>query len=116
MSRVAAILVFVAGGILRPREIAGQGAPSLSDTTRAYVSTSDPVVVLANVTVIDGTGAAPKANQTIVVRDGKIAQVGPAASVQAPAGAHVMDLAGQTVIPGIVGMHDHLFYTAAGGR
>jgi imidazolonepropionase-like amidohydrolase len=116
MSRVVAILVVLTSGILHAREIAGQGAPSLSDTTRAYVSVSDPVVVLANATVIDGTGAAPKANQTIVVRDGKIAQVGPAASVQAPAGAHVMDLSGQTVIPGIVGMHDHLFYTAAGGR
>ncbi len=93
-----------------------QGASSLSDSTRAYVSVGDPVVALAHVTVIDGTDAPPKADQTIVLRDGKIAQVGPSASVQAPAGARVMDLTGQTVIPGIVGMHDHLFYTAAGGR
>src|SRR5213076_2677988 len=52
----------------------------------------------------------------IVVRDGRIAEVGPAPSVQVPAGAPTMDLSGSTVIPGLVGMHDHLFYTAAGGR
>src|SRR6185503_2685774 len=69
-----------------------------------------------NVTVIDGTGAAPRANQTIVIRGNTIADVGPAASVKVPTGARVMDLAGSTVIPGIIGMHDHLFYTAAGGR
>ena len=37
-------------------------------------------------------------------------------AARVPAGARTMDLAGSTVIPGIVGMHDHLFYTAAGGR
>src|SRR5207249_2416462 len=42
--------------------------------------------------------------------------VGPAASVQIPAAARVMDMSGSTVIPGLIGMHDHLFYTAAGGR
>jgi imidazolonepropionase-like amidohydrolase len=81
-----------------------------------YVSVSDPVVALTNVTVIDGTGAAPARDQTIVVQGGKIAQVGPAASVHAPAGAKTLDLHGSTVIPGLVGMHDHLFYTAVGGR
>jgi imidazolonepropionase-like amidohydrolase len=81
-----------------------------------YVTVSDPVVALTNVTVIDGTGAAPAHNQTIVIQSGKIAQVGPSSSVQAPAGAKTMDLHGSTVIPGLVGMHDHLFYTAVGGR
>jgi imidazolonepropionase-like amidohydrolase len=93
-----------------------QSPANLDSTTRAYVSVSEPVVALTHVTIIDGTGAAPKADQTIVVRDGKIAQVGSASSVPAPAGARVMALSGQTVIPGLVGMHDHLFYTAAGGR
>jgi imidazolonepropionase-like amidohydrolase len=81
-----------------------------------FVTVSDPVVALTNVTVIDGTGAAPAKNQTIVIQGGKIAQVGPAASVSVPSGAKTMDLHGSTVIPGLVGMHDHLFYTAVGGR
>ena len=96
--------------------LSGQAASSLSQQTRQYVSVSEPVVALTNVTVIDGTGAAPKPNQTVVIQNGRIAEVGAASSVKVPAGARTMDLAGSTVIPGIVGMHDHLFYTAAGGR
>src|SRR5579862_65083 len=83
---------------------------------KAYQTVTDPVVALTNVTVIDGTGAAPAKNETIVIQGGKIAQVGPASSVQVPSGAKTMDLHGSTVIPGLVGMHDHLFYFAVGGR
>jgi imidazolonepropionase-like amidohydrolase len=83
---------------------------------KAYVTVADPVVALTNATVIDGTGAAPVKNETIIIQGGKIAQVGPAASVPVPAGAKTIDLHGSTVIPGLVGMHDHLFYFAVGGR
>jgi imidazolonepropionase-like amidohydrolase len=96
--------------------LGAQSAATLSTDARDFVSVSDPVVVLSHVTVIDGTGAPPRQDQTMVIKDGRIADVGPAASVAAPAGARVMDLTGKTVIPGIVGMHDHLFYVAAGGR
>jgi imidazolonepropionase-like amidohydrolase len=74
------------------------------------------VVALTGVTVIDGTGAAPRTGQTIVIRDGRIASVGPDAGASIPAGARTIALPGHTVIPGIVGMHDHMFYTAPGGR
>ena len=92
-------------------------AAALSQQVREqYVSVSDPVVALTNVTVIDGTGSAPKADQTVIIRNGTIAEVGPAARVTVPAGARRLELRGHTVIPGLVGMHDHLYYTAAGGR
>ena len=104
-------------GALAAAPAAGaQRADQLADGVRQFVSVDAPVVALTNVTVIDGTGAAPRPAQTIVLRDGKIAEVGPSASVKVPDGARVMDLAGHTVIPGLVGVHDHLFYTAAGGR
>jgi imidazolonepropionase-like amidohydrolase len=93
-----------------------QSFNTLSAGPRMFVSVSDTLVALTNVTVIDGTGSAPKPNQTIVIRGNTIADVGPASSVKVPAGARAIDLAGHTVIPGLVGMHDHLFYTAAGGR
>lgn len=99
-----------------PATLPAQNFAQLSPQARQYVSVPDSVVALTNVTLIDGSGGAPRAGQTIVIRAGKIAQVGSASSVKAPAGARVMDLAGHTVIPGLVGMHDHLFYTAAGGR
>jgi imidazolonepropionase-like amidohydrolase len=95
---------------------AGVANAQTTSKTSAFVTVAEPVVVLTNATVIDGTGAPPAPGRTIVVRDGKIAEVGPSASVQTPAGARVIDLSGQTVIPGLVGMHDHLFYTAVGGR
>jgi imidazolonepropionase-like amidohydrolase len=96
--------------------LSAQAASTLSPGVRAVVTVSEPVVALTNVTVIDGTGAAPKARQTVVIRSGSIAEVGPVSTVKIPTGARVIDLTGSTVIPGIVGMHDHLFYTAAGGR
>jgi imidazolonepropionase-like amidohydrolase len=101
---------------LTAASLSAQSAASLSQQTRQYVSVSEPVVALTNVTLIDGTGAAPRPNQTVVIQNGRIAEVGAASSVRVPAGARTMDLAGSTVIPGIIGMHDHLFYTAAGGR
>ncbi len=91
-------------------------AARLAPDVRRFVSVTEPVTALVNVTVIDGTGRAAQTGQTVVIRDGRIAEVGPSASVTVPAGARRMDLAGHTVIPGIVGMHDHLFYTAVGGR
>jgi N-acyl-D-aspartate/D-glutamate deacylase len=66
-----------------------------------------PTVVLTHVRVIDGTGGAPREDQTIVISGGKILSVEPSATAKAPAGARVLDLAGYTVLPGLVGMHNH---------
>ncbi|HEY2745900.1 MAG TPA: amidohydrolase family protein [Polyangia bacterium] len=75
-----------------------------------FVSVDAPLVALRHARVIDGTGAPPREDQTIVVRDGRIAAVG--AKIAVPAGARVLDLTGKTVIPGLVGMHEHLFWPA----
>jgi imidazolonepropionase-like amidohydrolase len=82
---------------------------------REFVSVQAPVVVLRHVRVIDGTGAPALAEQTIVITGDKISQAGDSARITAPADAKVLDLPGYTVIPGIVGMHDHLFYPTGGG-
>src|SRR5688572_29949639 len=103
-------------GISLGTGLEAQRADSLSSNVRELVSVAEPVVALTGVTVIDGTGAAPRRDHTIVIRNGRIAEVGPSSRVKAPAGARDMALAGHTVIPGLVGIHDHLFYTAAGGR
>lgn len=83
----------------------------LSESVREFVAVDAPVVALTNVTVVDGTGAPPAPGSTVVVSDGRIAAVGPAGEVAIPEGAEVLDLPGHTVIPGIVGLHDHTFYT-----
>src|SRR5881396_1015789 len=96
--------------------LVAQRPDSLAAQVREYVAVDTSLLALTHVLVLDGTGGAPKTDQTVVIRAGRIAAVGSAASVQVPAGARVMDMTGSTVIPGIIGMHDHLFYTAAGGR
>src|SRR3989440_6481240 len=96
--------------------LSAQRPDSLAAQVREYVAVDTALLALTHVLIVDGTGGAPKSDQTIVIRAGRIAMVGPAAAVQIPAGARVMDMSGSTVIPGLIGMHDHLFYTAAGGR
>jgi len=76
-----------------------------------FIAVSSPSFVLNHVRVIDGTGAPAKEDQAVVVSNGKIDSIGPAASSQAPAGAQILDRPGYSVIPGLVGMHDHLYYT-----
>jgi imidazolonepropionase-like amidohydrolase len=76
-----------------------------------FVSVDTPVFVLDHVRVIDGTGSPAKEDQGVVIANGKIQFIGPDASVQIPLGAQRMDRSGFTVIPGLVGMHDHLYYT-----
>src|SRR5207302_1180135 len=85
--------------------------PQLSDAVRGnFVKVNDPVVALTNVRVIDGTGAAPRDRQTIVMRDGVIAEIGDSARVKPPDGAAIIDAAGKSVIPGLVMVHEHLYY------
>ncbi len=89
---------------------AQQQAPALSPMVQQFVRVNAPVVALAHVRVIDGTGSAPKDDQTVVISGGKIQAIGDSAGTTAPAGAQVLDLTGYTVIPGLVGMHEHMFY------
>ena len=89
--------------------------PALSKNVRQYVAIDTPTVVLTHVRVIDGTGAPPREDQTVVIRDGRIASIGNASTIQAPAGAQTLDLTGKTVIPGLVMMHEHLYYPTGPG-
>jgi len=92
--------------------VAAQAPVQLSETTRGFISVDAPVVALTHVRVIDGTGAAPTEDQTIVIEKGNIAAVGPSARTAVPAGARVLALSGRTVIPGMVGLHDHMYFFA----
>jgi imidazolonepropionase-like amidohydrolase len=67
---------------------------------------------LTNARIIDGTGSPAKDDQAIVVLQGRIAAISNTRDVEIPDGGLVVDLAGRTIIPGLVGMHEHLFYQA----
>src|SRR5205814_5415546 len=89
-------------------------AAALSPAVQAFVKIDQPIVAITRVRVVDGTGTPPRENQTVVISGGKIAALGPAGSTAVPQGAFVLQREGATVLPGLVGMHDHLFYPAGG--
>lgn len=91
-------------------------APLAAQNNEDLVAVDAPVVALMHVKVIDGTGAAARADQTIVIEGQQISAVGPSGSVRVPPGARTMDLSGHTVIPGLVGLHNHSYYTGGRGR
>jgi imidazolonepropionase-like amidohydrolase len=108
MNRIIPLLALVSSAIL------GAAQAQLSPEVKEFVRVQSPVIALEHVRVIDGTGAPAKPDQTIVISGDKITAVGNSGSVKVPDGANRMDFSGYSALPGLVGMHDHLFYPAAG--
>jgi predicted amidohydrolase YtcJ len=108
--RSRSILIFLASALLASR-LSAQIA-ELSKTVKEFVRLSGPKVVLTHVRVIDGTGAPSVEDQNVTIEAGKITAIQPGVDVPAAGNTTVLDLRGYTVMPGIVGMHNHLFYIA----
>ena len=90
--------------------------PVLAQTSerQQFIRTEAAVIALTRVRVIDGTGAAAVEDQTIIISGGKIQSFGPTRTTAVPANAETLDLNGYTVLPGIVGMHNHMFFPMGG--
>jgi imidazolonepropionase-like amidohydrolase len=104
-----AVAGFLASGGLA---VQAQTAPSFSKEVQKYIRVQAPKIVLTHVRVIDGTGHAPVDDQNVVIEGGKIAAIQAGADVASSKDLSVLDLRGYSVIPGLVGMHNHLFYIA----
>src|SRR6185369_823797 len=87
-----------------------QNNDTLRPEVRKFLRVSTSKVVLEHVRVIDGTGAPPRSDQNIAIENGKIAAIQPGSDVRQSADVTVLDLRGYTVMPGIVGMHGHLWF------
>ena len=96
--------------VLLPPLAAFTQTGTFSPEVRDFISVQAPVVALTHARVIDGTGASALNDQTIVINGGKIQSLGPSSTAKIPDGAKVIDLTGKSVIPGLVLMHEHLFY------
>ncbi len=92
--------------------MAGQAPQTLSPGVKNFVTVNVPLFAMTHVRLIDGTGAPVREDQTIVVSGGKILATGDTSSTAVPPEAKVFEMGGYTVIPGLVGMHDHIFYPA----
>ncbi|HET8749891.1 MAG TPA: amidohydrolase, partial [Sphingomicrobium sp.] len=88
-------------------------APSaeLGPEVKPFVHVPAGRTAITHVRIIDGTGAAPMEDMTLLIDGAKIAGVQPAGAA-VPAGYRAIDGSGETALPGIVGMHNHMFYIA----
>jgi imidazolonepropionase-like amidohydrolase len=66
-------------------------------------------LVLAHITVIDVAGGVSRPDMTVVIRDGRISEVGEADKAAAPQGATVVNAAGKFLLPGLWDMHVHWY-------
>jgi enamidase len=99
-----------------PARVSAQAFAELAEGVRTFVSVPETRVALVGVRLVDGTGAPARDGMTVVIADGRITDVGPTASVVVPGGARVVDGAGRTLLPGLVMLHEHLFYPSGQAR
>jgi imidazolonepropionase-like amidohydrolase len=81
---------------------------SLSLVMWASTDTYAQTTALRGARVIDGRGGAPVDDVVIVMRDGRIAAIGPSAATAVPSDAQVVDYSGKTIIPGLISDHSHI--------
>src|SRR5258705_531497 len=90
--------------------VAGQQRAPLPPALAPFVSVNAPIVALTHVRVVDGTGAPAGTDQTVIVEGERFGPIGPFASTTVPVGARVIDLSNHTVLPGLVGLHEHTYF------
>src|SRR3954470_321264 len=87
-------------------------APKFAPADQAFVAYPGGELLIEHVQLVDGTGAAPRSDVSVLVRGGRIAAIG---TVAAPAGVTTIDGRGKTLLPGFVMVHEHMFYPAPKG-
>jgi imidazolonepropionase-like amidohydrolase len=85
-------------------------AQQLTSEVKKFVAVNVDTLALTHATIIDGTGGALKQDQTIFIIKGKITAVGNSATIKIPGSVKIIDCSGKTIIPGMIMMHEHLFY------
>ena len=86
-------------------------AQQFSTQVKSFISVDTSLVAITNTTVIDGSGNDIKYDQTLILKDGHIQEIGNATAIEIPKNALQIDGKGKTVIPGLVMLHEHLFYS-----
>jgi imidazolonepropionase-like amidohydrolase len=110
--RTCIALIGVASWLHSAPAARAQQLEALGPGVRKYLRVTTPKVILEHVRIIDGTGAPPIPDQNLFIEGGKIRAISSGADLAPSQGTTILDLRGYTVMPGIVGMHDHLFYLA----
>src|SRR3954463_5188638 len=106
-SIAAAAALIASGGVGAAPVLAPP--PELGPDVQPYVHVPAGKTAIQHLRIIDGTGAAPIEDATLLIDGAKIGAVLPSGST-VPAGYQTLDGTGETALPGLVGMHNHLFY------
>jgi enamidase len=91
-------------------------SPATAQDFEELVAVNGPLIALTHAKLIDGLGVPALEDHTILIEGERITAVGPSSAVRIPPGAEVVDLTGHTVIPGLIGLHNHSYYTGGAGR
>ncbi|HEY0411584.1 MAG TPA: amidohydrolase family protein [Allosphingosinicella sp.] len=112
MNKLALLALLLLGAAPAPPAVP---ASKFSPADQAFVAYPGGDLLIAHVQLVDGTGAAPRQDVSVLVRDGRIAAIGGDGKVAAPVGTTVIDGRGKTLLPGFVMVHEHFFYPATIG-
>ena len=85
-------------------------AQIFSASVKQFIEVQDSVVAITHVKIIDGTGQPSLNDQDIVLVKSRIKTIGPSGKISIPANAKIIDGTGKTIIPGLIMLHEHLFY------
>lgn len=111
---VAAFAVLSASAVAQDMDDASPAPPPQQSPDAKFIAYNQPIIVFTHAEIVDGTGGAAKYDQTLIIKDDRIAAMGPQVAV--PEGATVIDAHGKTLLPGFVMVHEHLFYTMGKGN
>lgn len=109
---IGRLLACAVGALLSARGAGAADQPEahFSAEDASFIAYAQPVIAFTHIRVVDGTGAPAPPDMTVIVRDGRIASLGPSRSVTVPKEATVIAGAGKTLLPGLVMMHEHMYF------
>lgn len=113
MGTVATALVLMGAA---PAPVPPPIIAQLYPSERPFIAHAEPLLALTHAIIIDGTGAPPQRDMTLVIRGGRIIALCSSSQMTLPAGAAVIDASGKTLLPGFVMVHEHMFYPTGRGE
>lgn len=115
LALLATVSAFILASAAGAAPVLAPPPSQLGPDVQPFVHIPSGQIAITHLRIIDGTGAAPVENATLLIDGAKISAVLPSGS-PVPSSFHVIDGTGETALPGIVGMHNHMFYVAAPNR
>jgi len=114
---LSAVVLLAASVTIAPASVRAQRLEDLAPNVRQFVSVASSSVLIEHVRLIDGTGAPARDDMAVLIEDGRIASVAGSGQVRAPSSStEVIDGTGHTLIPGLVMLHEHMFYPSGSVR